>query len=115
MNVCGQKHWQVTGAWQETQFLKTNAQETPRQEGLGVERLRCTQEQSQRSVSRIEAFPQIQIFYSLGGRAEGVEKQVFSFHEHQPEMRGAQLLHSKPNKCSFLGPSFHLMEIWISY
>lgn len=115
MNVCGQKHWQVTRAWQETQLSQTNTQETPGQEGLGAERLRCTQKQSQRFVSRIEAFQQIQIFYSLGSRTEVVEKQVFSFLEHQPEMRGAQLLHSKPNKCSFLGPNFHLTEIWISY
>lgn len=59
-NGQGQKHWQVTGAWQETQSLKTNTQETPGKEGLGTERARHTQEQSQRSVSRVEAFQQIQ-------------------------------------------------------
>lgn len=107
MNVCG-------GMAGNT-ILENQLSGDPRQEGLGAERLGCTQEQSQRSVSRIEVFQQIQIFYNLGGRAEVVEKQVFSFHEDQPEMRDAQLLHSKPNKCSFLGPSFHLMEIWISY
>lgn len=59
----------------------------------------------------VDAFQQIQIFYSLETRAAVVENQVCLLPQAQPEMRGALPPAWQAHQILLPWPQFHLTKI----